>query len=65
MAVVTLFRNPYRSPSVRDQFDSLAYDLASESAVVSALSAAVSAETHPSIAIRRAAPILQCLEAGQ
>ena len=54
MAVVTLFRNPYRSPSVRDQFDSLAYDLAAESAEIRALSAA-----------RRATLILQRLEAGQ
>ena len=54
MAVVILFRNPYRSPSVRDQFDSLAYDLASESA-----------EMRTPLAFRRAAPILQRLEAGQ
>ena len=54
MAVVTLFRNPYRSPSVRDQFDSLAYDLASESA-----------ERRASLAVQRMSLILQRLEAGQ
>ena len=54
MAVVTLFRNPYRSPSVRDQFDSLAYDLAAESA-----------EMRTPLAPRWAALFLQRLEAGQ
>jgi hypothetical protein len=54
MAVVTLFRNPYRSPSVHDQFDSLSYDLAVESA-----------EMRTPLALRRAALFLQRLEAGQ
>ena len=54
MAVVTLFRNPYRSLSVRDQFDSLAYDLAAESA-----------ETRARPAARHMTLILQRLEAGQ
>jgi hypothetical protein len=58
MAVTILFKNPRPALPVREPLDDLAHDLASESA-------AVSAETHPSIAIRRAAPILQRLEAGQ
>jgi hypothetical protein len=61
MTVITLFKNLDRPWPVREPLDDLAHDLASESAAVSA----VSAETHPSIAIRRAAPILQRLEAGQ
>jgi hypothetical protein len=58
MAVVTLFRNPHPVLTIREPLDGLAHDLPAESA-------AMSAETHPSIAIRRAAPILQRLEAGQ
>jgi hypothetical protein len=54
MAVITFLRNSYPALPVREQLDSLAHDLAAESA-----------ETHPPIAIRRAAPVLQRLEAGQ
>jgi hypothetical protein len=61
MAVTILFKNPRLALPVREPLDDLAHDLASESAAVSA----VSAETHLPIAIRRAAPILQRLEAGQ
>ena len=58
MTVITLFENLDRPWPVREPLDDLAHDLA-------AVSAAVSAETHLPIAIRRAASILQRLEAGQ
>jgi hypothetical protein len=55
MAVMPLFKNLDRPLPVREQLDSLAHNLAAESA-----------ETPPPhIAIRRAASILQRLEAGQ
>ena len=54
MAVMSLFRNLNRPLPVRDQLDSLAHDLAAESA-----------ETRAPLAARRVSPILQRLEAGQ
>jgi hypothetical protein len=54
MAVMPLFKNLDRPLPVREQLDSLAHNLAAESA-----------ETPPHIAIRRATSILQRLEAGQ
>ena len=65
MAVITFLRNPYLALPVREPLDDLAHDLASESAAVSAVSAAESANTHTLPATRRVSPILQRLEAGQ
>jgi len=54
MAVITLFRNPYRSPSVREQLDDSAHDPAAESA-----------ETHALQSAWPVSQILQRLEARQ
>jgi hypothetical protein len=58
MAVMPLFKNLDRLLPVREQLADSAHDPAAESA-------AMSAETHLPIAIRRVSLILQRLEAGQ
>ena len=65
MSVTILFKNPRPALPVREPLDDLAHNLAAESAAVSAVSAAESADTHTLPATRRVSPILQCLEAGQ
>jgi hypothetical protein len=54
MAVITLFRNPCPTLTVREQPNGLVHDLASESA-----------ERRASLAVQRMSLILQRLEAGQ